>query len=173
MKLTKKVEQAACILTLLATQEQDIPLSSELIHTRLGGSSSYLKKIMRKLVVGKIVHSIPGTNGGFTVSRLPSQISMYELVTAVEGEIQSYRPTGIIDNVFADIHSYVKDGNKIISQVFDEADEKWVAALKQHSVNELLLNLLHVSQVPKIDWNESISSPEDFRQQLLDNLKIV
>ncbi|MGO2300276.1 MAG: Rrf2 family transcriptional regulator, partial [Paucilactobacillus nenjiangensis] len=32
MKLTKKVEQAACILTLLATQEQDIPLSSELIH---------------------------------------------------------------------------------------------------------------------------------------------
>ncbi|WP_252902391.1 hypothetical protein [Paucilactobacillus hokkaidonensis] len=45
MQLTKAMEQTACILTLLATQEHNIPLSSELIHQRLGGSQSYLQKL--------------------------------------------------------------------------------------------------------------------------------
>ena len=52
MQLTKGFEQAACIVALLATQKRDIPVSSGVINETLGGSATYLHKIMRKLVVG-------------------------------------------------------------------------------------------------------------------------
>ena len=52
MQLKRGFEQSVCILALLATQEQDIPLSSTVINARLKGSQTYLRKLMRKLVVG-------------------------------------------------------------------------------------------------------------------------
>lgn len=42
MQLKRGFEQSVCILALLATQEQDIPLSSTVIHARLKGSQTYL-----------------------------------------------------------------------------------------------------------------------------------
>ena len=57
MQLTKGFEQAACIMALLATQNRGIPLSSHVIHTRVSSSQTYLKKIMRKLVVGGLITS--------------------------------------------------------------------------------------------------------------------
>ena len=52
MQLTKGFEQAACIMALLATQEKNSPVPSGVINATLGGSATYLHKIMRKLVVG-------------------------------------------------------------------------------------------------------------------------
>lgn len=67
MKLTKGLEQAVCVIALLATQDQEIPVSSHIINYRLQGSPTYLKKLMRKLVVNNLVTSVSGINGGFSL----------------------------------------------------------------------------------------------------------
>lgn len=54
MQLTRAFEQATCIIVLLANPK--IPkhtISSEVIHQCLGGSQTYLRKIIRKLGSGR------------------------------------------------------------------------------------------------------------------------
>ncbi|MDQ7862201.1 Rrf2 family transcriptional regulator [Peribacillus frigoritolerans] len=69
MQLTKGVEQAICIIVILSTQDKNVPLSSNEISRRLEVSPSYLKKIIRKLVVKQIITSVPGNNGGLTLAK--------------------------------------------------------------------------------------------------------
>ncbi|EUJ19060.1 RrF2 family transcriptional regulator [Listeria aquatica] len=73
MKLTRSLEQAVCIITLLSTQDSTVPLASDVISKRLQVSSSYLKKIMRKLVVKDIIRSVSGNNGGFSLAKSPKK----------------------------------------------------------------------------------------------------
>ncbi|MGO3900115.1 MAG: Rrf2 family transcriptional regulator, partial [Lactiplantibacillus argentoratensis] len=47
MQLAKSFEQAACVLVLLATQQPDVPLTADVLHERIGGSASYIRKIIR------------------------------------------------------------------------------------------------------------------------------
>ena len=98
MQLTKGFEQAACIMALLATQNRGIPLSSHVIHTRVSSSQTYLKKIMRKLVVGGLLTSASGNSGGFSLAREPEDITLLQIVSAVEGEIHTYPNNGLLDS---------------------------------------------------------------------------
>nr|WP_252311617.1 Rrf2 family transcriptional regulator [Sinobaca sp. H24] len=59
------VEQAACILAMISTQEEHKLVSSDVISSKLKVSSSYLKKMLRKLVVHELIVSVPGNQGGF------------------------------------------------------------------------------------------------------------
>ena len=51
MKMKSGVEQAICILIMLATQIDQRPIKSAILSKRLSVSDSYLKKVMRSLVV--------------------------------------------------------------------------------------------------------------------------
>lgn len=127
MKLTRSLEQAVCIITLLSTQDNMAPLASDAISQRLQVSSSYLKKIMRKLVVQNIIRSVSGNNGGFSLAKNPKDITLLEIVEAVESDLASYPNTGLIRTVFADIHegSMASKGEKIVNNAFSEADNAW------------------------------------------------
>ncbi|KIS02795.1 Rrf2 family transcriptional regulator [Paucilactobacillus wasatchensis] len=170
MQLTKATEQAACILTLLATQEHDIPLSSELIHQRLGGSQSYLQKIMRRLVVAELIKSVSGNNGGFTLAKPANEITVYSIVEAVEGEVHSYPNFGFIDRVFAEAQPLASQASQTVNSIFDKADAAWINVLKQHNLAEILVDLLQVTKVPTINWNDSIMAPKNFITQIRENL---
>ncbi len=52
-------------------------------QTRL--SESFLAKVMRKLVTARIVVSHPGVGGGFTLRLRADQISLMQVVEAVDG----------------------------------------------------------------------------------------
>lgn len=170
MQLTKAMEQAACILTLLATQEHNVPLSSELIHQRLGGSQSYLQKIMRKLVVADLIKSVSGNNGGFTLAKPAAQITVYSIVEAVEGEVHSYPNFGFIDRVFSEAQPLASMASKTVNDIFDKADQAWVEVLQQHNLLEILLDLLQVTKIPMINWNDSLMAPKNFVSQIRANL---
>src|SRR5690606_39915246 len=94
MQLTKKVEQAICIIVLLATQESSAPLASDEISRRLGVSPSYMKKITRKLVVQGVVVSVPGNNGGISLAKAATDITLLDVIEAMEGPIRMYPDTG-------------------------------------------------------------------------------
>ncbi|KRN28242.1 hypothetical protein IV38_GL001696 [Lactobacillus selangorensis] len=171
MQLTKGFEQAVCIITLLATQDPQRPISSQVIHHRLGGSQTYLRKIIRKLVVAGLVKSISGNNGGFSLARGPESITIYDIVTATEGQINSYPDSGLIDTVFQDFRPVAHQGAQVINQVFHAADERWADYLKTQTVFELIAQTLGQEDIPTVDWNDSDEHRELLIQKLVHNLK--
>ncbi len=49
---------------------------------------SFLAKILQKLVKAKIVRSYRGVKGGFSLARQARDISMFDVVEAIEGKLQ-------------------------------------------------------------------------------------
>ena len=60
MKLKNSVEQAICLLIMIAHSDEKTPLKSYNISKSLGVSDSYLKKIIRQLVVAGLITSEAG-----------------------------------------------------------------------------------------------------------------
>ncbi|WP_439001788.1 Rrf2 family transcriptional regulator [Pediococcus damnosus] len=155
MQLTKGFEQAACIIALLCTQDRRIPLTTAVIHKRLTGSETYLRKIMRKLVLAGLVTSIPGNNGGFRLAKDPSEISLLDIVEASEGTIKTYPDMGFIENIFSDARPIAKRGKNVLNETFQNADNLWRNYLKQQSLSDILVQIMGEPTVPGIDWNGS------------------
>lgn len=166
MQLTKGVEQAACILALLATQDASAPITSEVIHTRLGGSQTYMRKIMRKLVVAGLVRSVSGNQGGFSIGRNPRQISVWDAAIAVEGDFASFPNSGLIDRVFNDVEPLANRGSQVLSDLFSMADRQYRAVLEQVSVHQMLVRILQSEIIPTVDWNESTDNYAFFIRKL-------
>lgn len=160
MKLTKSLEQAICIITLLATQNNQIPVTSTVINHRLNGSPTYIKKLMRKLVVHQLVTSVSGNNGGFTLVKPPSEISILEIIEAVEGEINTYPNSGLIDVVFQDMQVEAHQGDQVLSAVFHQADTLWKDYLAKQTVADLLFQTLGREATPILNWND-LSQPHE------------
>ena len=50
----------------------------------------YLEQILSALRQGGLVESVRGAKGGYSLKRAPSQITVSDLVKAVEGELPPY-----------------------------------------------------------------------------------
>lgn len=100
MKMKSGVEQAICILIMLATQIDRRPIKSAILSRRLSVSDSYLKKVMRSLVVSGLVDSESGKDGGFRLNRMPEEITMLHIYEAIEGTHSFVRPTNLAEKVF-------------------------------------------------------------------------
>lgn len=159
MKLTSGVEQATCIIVLLATQDSRSPLASDHISARLDVSPSYLKKIMRKLVVKGLVISVPGNNGGFSLAKSPEQITGLEIIEAMEGEISIFSDNGLLTKAFEDgIHA--SQGVEVLNNIFKGANDVLKDYFSKFTVADLLKKSMSLSELPSLDWNNT--SLKDF-----------
>ncbi|WP_179107222.1 Rrf2 family transcriptional regulator [Sediminibacillus massiliensis] len=153
MKIKSGVEQAAGILAMLATQEKDIPVKSDVVSERLRVSPTYLKKVMRKLVVNGLITSVSGNQGGFTLAKLPSEITAKDLFLAIEGEQHFYEATGLMETVFPESEVAGK-GEAILSNVFYEAQLTYLNTLKSVTVEDILFETTGTKNFSLINWNE-------------------
>ena len=87
MKLSTKGRyglRAAVDLALYAKEE---PISISNIAAKEGLSESYLEQLFAKLKKAGIVHSIRGTNGGYQLARPASEITVGNVLRALEGNM--------------------------------------------------------------------------------------
>ncbi|WP_281165696.1 Rrf2 family transcriptional regulator [Liquorilactobacillus sicerae] len=154
MQLTKGFEQAACIIALLATQNRQIPISSQVIHDRVNGSQSYLQKLLRKLVIAGLITSTSGNNGGFSLAKDPKNITLLEIVEATEGEIKTYPDLGFIDLVFRDFRPLSQEATHVINEAFHQADLRWGQYLQTKTVYQIIVDTFGSTKIPLIDWND-------------------
>lgn len=157
MKLTNATEQALAIIAILSTQVEDVPASSKAIYQKLSVSQSYIKKLLRKLVVSKVIEGVSGNNGGFYLERELKDISLLEIVEAIEGPLDSFPHIGVLKRAFSDYNEIVQNGNEEITKVFTQADLAWNEELRQVSVEDVLLEVFSgYGEIPKRDWNQFI-----------------
>lgn len=82
--LSQTVEYALRAMVHLAAQAPESPLSSEAIAAKTKVPKGYLSKILRDLVVAELIVSQRGPNGGFTLARPSGEISILEVINAVD-----------------------------------------------------------------------------------------
>ncbi|HEX2838717.1 MAG TPA: Rrf2 family transcriptional regulator [Phycisphaerales bacterium] len=82
--LSQTIEYALRAMTHLATLEPGASASSAVIAQHTQVPHGYLSKVLRDLVVADLITSQRGPNGGFTLARSAAEISIYDVVNAVD-----------------------------------------------------------------------------------------
>jgi Rrf2 family protein len=76
----------------MAGQKKDQPIASHLIAQARGIPERFLLKVLKPLVSAQILLSIKGPNGGYRLARPANDVSMLEVVEAVDGRIRGNAP---------------------------------------------------------------------------------
>jgi len=71
----------------IAHQYKQAPVKRKDISKHQKISSYYLENILITLKAQHLISTVRGARGGFTLERSPKKITMYQIVTALEGSI--------------------------------------------------------------------------------------
>ena len=85
MKFTTKTEYGLNCLVYMAHQEPGEVLTIKDISQKERFSISYIEKILQRLRLARIVVSHQGKKGGYALARRPSEITLKEIIEALEG----------------------------------------------------------------------------------------
>lgn len=91
---------------------------------------SFLAKILQKLVKAKIVRSYRGVKGGFSLARPPKEISLFDVLEAIEGKLA-------LNLCLADKKRCDFSRRCPISVVWEEAQSKVVDVLQKSTFDHL------------------------------------
>ena len=132
MKLKNSMEQAICLLIIIAHSNDEKPLKSYNISDSLGVSDSYLKKIIRQLVVAGLITSEAGKKGGVSLKKNPDKITLLDIFEAIEGKEPFARATGLVERVFLNELKEVKEQKQaMILEAFNQAEKSYKEKLKK------------------------------------------
>lgn len=88
MKLSSKTHYGLMACHILATNYPDNLVSASLLEKQIAVSGKYIEKIMRMLSTRDIVIATRGANGGYTLARAPKDITIGEIVRALEDDME-------------------------------------------------------------------------------------
>ncbi len=97
MKLTTKGRYAVTAMLDLALHNNEAPISLSDIADRQQVSLSYLEQLFAKLRRSNIITSTRGPGGGYSLNRSSAEISVVEIILAVDEEVDSTRCGGFED----------------------------------------------------------------------------
>jgi FeS assembly SUF system regulator len=86
LRVTKLTDYATVVLTALAARP-DAVLSAAELAERAGLEMPTVAKLLKPLAQAGLVEGFRGTNGGYRLARAASQISLVEIVEAMEGPL--------------------------------------------------------------------------------------
>lgn len=135
MKIKQSFEQAVCIILIIASSEG--PVKSYELSTRLDVSDSYLKKIIRQLVIHDLITSRASKTGGFILKKKAKDISFLDIFEAIEGKEHFAQSTNLVDKVFA-TKKEVQEKEAMIVSYLNQAEEKYKNKLSQITIQTLL-----------------------------------
>lgn len=103
MKLTRASIYALHALAYMAVQKtQEDPIASDKIADARNIPDRFLLKVLKPLVQARVLLSVKGPHGGYRLAKSPSDITILEILEAVDGDIRGMVPetkvvNGILD----------------------------------------------------------------------------
>src|SRR5215467_402387 len=92
MRLSRTATYALHAVAYMAGQKHDRPVASHNIAQARGIPERFLLKVLKPLVSARVLHSIKGPNGGYRLAKPASEITMLEILQAVDGPIRGQAP---------------------------------------------------------------------------------
>jgi len=98
MKISKGVEWAAHAASLLSVLPKGRGLRANALAHYHGVPSTYMAKQMQALSKAGITVTAKGARGGYRLAKPPSEISLWDITAAIEGNASAFRCTEIRQN---------------------------------------------------------------------------
>jgi len=92
MRLTRASSYALHAVAYMAQQQSDRPVPSHRIAGERAIPEGFLLKVLKPLVSARVLMSIKGPHGGYRLARPASDITVLEVVEAVDGPIRGQAP---------------------------------------------------------------------------------
>jgi Rrf2 family protein len=141
MQLGQGVEWALHCCTVLALVPPDNTLPASRLAEYHGVPPAYLAKHLQSLAQVGIVESVAGRRGGYRLARGANEISVLDVVEAVEGAEPAFRCTEIRRRGPARLPASEYRNPCGIARVMAQAEDAWRAELARVTIADLLHEL--------------------------------
>ena len=137
MTMSEGVEWTAHACVLLAALPKGIGLPAAALAEFHSLAPAYMAKHMQALARSGVVESVRGPSGGYRLARDPADITLWDIVEAIEGEEPAFRcgeirQQGPCVNPAGDFRRPCE-----IHAAFNRADAAWRAELKAQSLADM------------------------------------
>ncbi|HEV2947704.1 MAG TPA: Rrf2 family transcriptional regulator [Gemmataceae bacterium] len=129
MKLTRASSYAIHALVFMATEKRNRPVASHYIAKARGIPERFLLKVLKPLVSARVLHSVKGPNGGYRLARAANDITLLEILEAVDGPIRG-QPTFSREEGKGSL-------NKRLHRIFSQAAEQVRKQLQRVRISDL------------------------------------
>ena len=152
MNLTTKGRFAVTAMLDLAMQHSSDPVTLAEISRRQKISLSYLEQLFGKMRRRALVNSVRGPGGGYNLARATHQISVADIIVAVDEPIDSTRCGGkenchddkkcITHDLWAKLNEHILDylGAVTLKQLVDDQQAKQNGVAQMQDMRETLPN---------------------------------
>jgi Rrf2 family protein len=160
VKLSAGVEWAVHCCALLAVVPPDRTMPAAKLAEYHGVPGPYLAKQLQALSTAGIVQTVAGPRGGYRLARPATEITVLDIVLAVEGEEPAFTCTEIRQRApgACEPSAYPKPCG--IARIMWDAESAWRASLAEHTVAELLEGALRDSPAAQLpiatSWLEEV-----------------
>jgi len=120
------------ILCYLHLKENQLTSAAEM-SSELGIGYQYLMKVINQLRIAELVESTQGCRGGFRLARSASDISIYDIIRAIEGDIC------IMPCLENDTYCVLHDsGDCTVNKIFRTLQEHMFTRLHNKNLSDLV-----------------------------------
>ncbi|HUH97488.1 MAG TPA: Rrf2 family transcriptional regulator [Anaerolineales bacterium] len=131
MQITRQADYAVRAVLYLARQPNAERAATSTIAEEQRIPPSFLAKIISQLSIAGLLHTSRGARGGVTLAREASEITLLEVVEAIDGPIQ-------LNECVGEEGTCSFDGDCPLRSVWCEAQEELVARLKATNFSDLM-----------------------------------
>jgi Rrf2 family protein len=141
MRLGEGVEWAVHCCTFLAVLPPGASLPAARLAEFHGVPPAYLAKHLQALARVGIVAAVPGAKGGYALGRPADDITMLDIVDAIEGAAPAFTCTEIRQRGPAAVEAAKYRRPCSIARAMWDAERAWRAELRKRTVGEIVRGL--------------------------------
>lgn len=131
MKITRACDYAIRALLYMASKPEGSTFMRSDLSQKSNVPDSFLGKILQNLAKSDILISERGKKGGFRLDKSPEEITVYDVIQAVEGDMQI--TDCIADDLYCSKSSYCK-----VHSMWVDIQNKLTGQLKNTSLQDLM-----------------------------------
>jgi Rrf2 family protein len=151
MKLSDGVEWGVHVCTVLAALPSGAALPAAKLAEYHGVPSAYLAKHLQALARAGVLETTKGPKGGYRLARRASEITLLDVVEAIDGDEPAFRCTEIRRRGPLAMPAREYKHPCGIHAAFDRADEAWRAELRNTTVAEMFMGVLQDVPRPTLE----------------------
>lgn len=151
MRLSEGVEWGLHCVVLTAMLPADAALPAGRLAEYHDVPTAYLAKHLQALSRAGILEALPGPRGGYRLARPAAQVTVLDVVEALEGRESAFRCTEIRRRGPAHVAAHEYRVPCSIHLVMDRADEAWRAELRDTSIADLVDRVVASAPPPTLE----------------------
>jgi Rrf2 family protein len=133
MQITRQADYAIRAVRYLAKHWPNQRTATSTVAKEMKIPPSFLAKIISQLSIAGLLHTSRGARGGVTLAREPGQISLLDVVEAIDGPI-------LLNECVGDPASCPFNGDCLVHPIWVEVQETMVKRLRETSFDQLAVN---------------------------------